>query len=179
MEVKMRKFESSSFLIFLFVFSSVFSYSQKIENVKFKQEESKIIITYDLINGDASKYFEVSIEMSSDGGSDFSSTVKTVSGDVGENIQPGKGKKITWDVLKDVTELSGSNFVFKILATGTGSTETVKAESSSGGIPTWVWIGGGAVIVGGAAAILLSSKKTETPETPDLPDNSKITWPPK
>ena len=173
----MRKYYCSFFLIFLFVFSSIFSYSQKIENVKFKQEESKIIITYDLINGDASKYFEVSVEMSSDGGTNFSETVKTVSGDVGENIQPGKGKKITWDVLKDVTELSGSNFVFKIIATGTGSIETVKAESSSGGIPTWVWIGGGALVVGGAAVLLLSG--SEKSETPDLPDNSKITWPPK
>jgi hypothetical protein len=179
MEVIMRNFFYSFILIFLFIFSSVFSYSQKIENVSFKQDGDKIIVTYDLVNGTVSKYFEVSIEMSSDGGSNFSDIMKTVSGDAGENIQPGKNKKITWDVLKDVKELNGNNFVFKVSATGTGSTETVKAESTSGGIPTWVWIGGGALVLGGAAAILLSGSSSSSSETPDLPDNSKITWPPK
>jgi hypothetical protein len=161
---------------FLLSFSK--SFSQSIENVKFNQEGNKVTVTYDLLDKDDSRTFEVTLEISKDGGITFKSMPKTLAGDVGKNVKPGDIKKISWDVLKDVAELQGNSFVFKVIAKA-NEDEAVKKEesSSSGGISPYIWIGGGALLVGGAAVLLLS-KKSES-GTPDLPDTGSIPWPPK
>ncbi len=169
-------------LLFLFYFFAIsFLNSQTIENVKFYQEGSKIMVTYDLIDDTESRSFDVSLEISRDGGITFKSTPKTISGDAGKGIKAGNTKKITWDVLKDVAELQGSNFVVKVLAK-VNEPEMLKTEegsSTSGGISPYIWIGGGALLVGGAAILLLGKKGESGGSVPDLPDAGKIPWPPK
>jgi len=167
------------FILLLLPFSEMFS--QSIENVKFYQEGSKVFVTYDLNDKDDSRTFEITLEISRDGGITFKSTPKTLTGDIGLNVKPGDTKKITWDVLKDVAELHGSNFVFKIIAKP-NENEPIKADeqaSSGSGISPYIWIGGGALLVGGAAVLLLSKKSESGNAAPDLPDTGSIPWPPK
>jgi hypothetical protein len=162
--------------LFFILITSTSVFSQKLENVQFKQDGKKIIITYDLDGVDDSKTYEILVEMSQDGGITYTTTPKTIQGDIGKEIKSGKSKKITWDVLKDVAELHGTNFVFKVIANEPGGEE--KVTESKGGIPTWVWIGGGAAVLGGAAAILLGGSKsngTTTTTSSDLP--TEPSWP--
>jgi hypothetical protein len=176
----MKKFLYFNFFIFLIISFSTLTFSQKLENVQFKQDGKKIVITYDLVGVEDSKTFEVQVEMSQDGGITFTTTPKTLTGDVGKEVKPGKSKKISWDVLKDIAELRGTDFVFKVIAGEAGTAGEEKTVESKGGVPTWVWIGGGVAVAGGAAAILLGGKKsngTTTPPIPDLP--TEPAWPPK
>jgi hypothetical protein len=173
-----KRYLLTIFILFISFISSN-TFSQKIENVQFKQEGKKIIITYDLFGATSAQNFDVVVEISEDGGVSFAATPKTLLGDAGAGVKPGTGKKITWDVLNDIAELHGGNIIFKVVANGAAIPEESVSKSSGGGIPTWVWIGGGVVVAGGAAAILLSGSKKTEETIPDLPDNSKIVWPPK
>jgi len=180
MEVKMK---TLFLVIILFLFETIYSYSQSIQNVIFNEKENKIIINYDLIDSDNSHLYEITLEISNDGGVSFKSLPKSLQGDIGKNIKPGEGKKIIWNVLKDVGELQGDEFVFKVIAKpiedrSLNSDNFTKSES--GGISPYIWIGGGALLLGGAAVLLLS-KKNEGGSTivPDLPDTGNIPWPPK
>ena len=156
-------------------------YSQSIENVKFVQDGTKVMVTYDLIDKNDARTFEVTLEVSKDGGITFKSMPKTLTGDVGANIKPGDVKKITWDVLKDVAELQGNNFVFKVIAKANEAelSKSDDSNKSSSGISPYIWIGGGALLVGGAAVLLLSKKSESGTSVPDLPDTGNIPWPPK
>jgi hypothetical protein len=164
----------SILFILLIIFFPYTSFSQKIENIQIKQDGGKVVITYDLI-GENLKVYEVAVEMSKDGGVTFYSVPKSLTGEVGKGVKEGKGKKIVWDVLRDVTELYGDNFVFKLIAAEKALDESQRVPS--GGIPTWIWIGGSAAVLGGAAAVLLSGKKVT--KTPELPGPDQLTWPPK
>ena len=93
-------------------------FAQKIENVQVLLPGSTVVVTYDITGGNSTDEFTVALTYSSDGGNNFSKPLRSVSGDVGEKIKPGRGKKITWDVLKDVNALLGEDFVFKVVAKG-------------------------------------------------------------
>jgi hypothetical protein len=151
-------------------------FAQKIENVEVNQDGNIIILTYDLISDDITKKYDVSVEVSPNGGQTYSINPKTLTGDIKGNVQPGRKKKISWDVLKDISELRGENIVFKIIALD----EQTSANLRGGGIPSWIWIGGGAVVLGGTAAILASKKKSggtttaaDLPAQPDFPSTPK------
>ena len=84
-------------------------------DAKFRQAANKVIIEYDL-KGIQNSYY-VFLKCSDDGGKNFNIIPKTISGDVGKNIKPGKNKKIVWDALKDFPKgLHGDQFVFSIIA---------------------------------------------------------------
>lgn len=87
---------------------------QNVQNVKAVQENTKVFITYDLNDPSGKPYF-VKLLMSKDGGSTFGEELKYVSGDV-NSIQPGRGKKITWDAEQEVTYYNG-DAVFRVEAT--------------------------------------------------------------
>lgn len=101
-------------LIFLFPFLSAvlagtsLSAQDLVSDVDSRQSGDKILITYSL-----SKKADVSIYFSVNGGRTYS-LVDYVSGDVGENVSPGK-KTAVWDVLSEMNELSG-NVIFKVEA---------------------------------------------------------------
>ena len=72
-------------------------------------------IVYDLEDTDGD-LMTVSLQVSSDGGSSFDIEARTLTGDVGERIAGGKGKKIIWQVAVDIPDLYGTNFVFEVVA---------------------------------------------------------------
>jgi len=88
----------------------LFSFSQKVENIRFEQVGKQVYIYYDLIGTDT---YNITIYCSEDNGNTWGSPLQEVSGDVGGRIIPGNSKKVVWDVLNGRTKLTG-NIRFKI-----------------------------------------------------------------
>lgn len=133
---------SRLFILFLctvtlfFYDQKIFAQETKVENVRFQDLGETVLIQYDL-EGRTDKRYKVSIALSDDNGITFKIKPRSLSGDVGKNIQAGPGKKINWYYKENFPEgLSGSGFVF-----------AVDAELQKGGSKL-VWYTGGGVVVG-------------------------------
>ena len=100
-------------LTLLSLFFVVFAYSQAVEIKSTVQKNQKIYITYDL-NGKPGKY-NIKIYVKANGSYYWSSPLKWVSGDVGENQKIGNNKQIIWDVLQDRDKFQG-DYIFGINA---------------------------------------------------------------
>jgi uncharacterized protein (TIGR02145 family) len=95
--------------------------TQSITNVQSKQQGNTIAVTYDLqSNGESI----ISLLVSEDGGKNYTGPLKSVSGDVGTNVEPGANKKIVWDVTKERDILHGKNIVFRVEAISKNGTFT-------------------------------------------------------
>ena len=111
----------------LFCFSFIGWCADPIANIRVEQIGSQVIIRYDL-EGSAKEY-EIRVLGSSDGGKIFDLPLKTISGDVGEGIKPGRDKKVVWEALRDKKQLYGSQFLFDITAQVTDSITPVPVVS--------------------------------------------------
>jgi len=101
------------FVLFAFFFSQDISFArEKVENVRVEQVGGDVHIFYDLL-GDEDKY-QVEVRGSSDGGRTYTLPMKSVSGDVGKDVRPGRAKRIIWKALNDAGELEGDAFVFEV-----------------------------------------------------------------
>ncbi len=94
------------------LFGVTISYSQKITNVSNRQEQSTIIVSYDLETKFPCK---IELYVSTNGGTTWQGPLKKVSGDIGANVSSGN-KSITWNVLEEFEQLRGDNIVFKVSA---------------------------------------------------------------
>lgn len=90
--------------IFLSMLVPFLSFSQKIENTKAEVAGDKIIITYDLTQGEAGDRYSVSLFASHN---NFSSKLTKVNGDIGPNVTEGKGKRIEWESKAEVGNYKG------------------------------------------------------------------------
>jgi formylglycine-generating enzyme required for sulfatase activity len=81
----------------------VFAADPVVSSVKAKQREgSRLVdITYDVADPD-SPTLTVYLKVSADGGATWKGPVELVSGDVGQHIAPGSGKRIVWDAGKEL-----------------------------------------------------------------------------
>lgn len=79
--------------------------AQDISNVDLVSSDNKMVITYDLY-GKKSETYTVALLFKTEAGNEI--RPKSISGDVGKKITPGKGKSIVWEVYKDVDKLQGS-----------------------------------------------------------------------
>jgi hypothetical protein len=71
----------------------------RVENVNFFLEDEAIIITYDITKAKMSEVFTVSVNISTSNGKQINAYA--LSGDIGDGIYPGKGKRIKWDIMQD------------------------------------------------------------------------------
>lgn len=86
--------------------------AQAVGNVSFEQDGNTVKIHYSL-SADA----DISIYLSTDGGSTYESTpIDNVTGDVGPRVKAGVDKCAVWDVLADRESLQGDAICFKIHA---------------------------------------------------------------
>ena len=102
-------------------------YTQKIENVHPEIEGDRINIYYNLFGIAADQSVVVKVFMSTDGGKTYGEPLKSVAGDVGVVVGPGKDKCIVWDVFKEVDELVSVNVKFRIKADFLQSGQTNQA----------------------------------------------------
>ena len=101
-------------IILLTAFTAITSYAQKVSNISFRQEQSTIIVSYDLETKTPCK---VSLYVSIDGGVKWQGPLIKVTGDVGVKIVSGS-HIITWKVLEEFEELKGNNVKFQVKAIG-------------------------------------------------------------
>ena len=99
------------YLIFICL-SGLTTYAQKVSNITFKQEQSKIIVSYDLETKTPCK---VSLYVSTNGGIKWQGPLKKVTGIVGDKVISGK-HIIVWNVLEEFEELSGNEIKFQVRA---------------------------------------------------------------
>jgi len=83
----------------------VAAFSQKVENTRAEVVGDKIIVTYDLIQGEQGDSYAVSLFSSFN---NFRSALTQVSGDVGSGVKLGLGKKITWEAKQEMGSYRGS-----------------------------------------------------------------------
>ena len=114
----------------LFLFFTITISAQKVTNVSNRQEQSNIIVSYDLETKTPCK---IELFVSTNGGTTWQGPLKKVNGDVGANVSSGK-KSITWSVLEEFEELSGENIVFKVSADAS-STNSLATNSALKLIP--------------------------------------------
>ncbi len=107
-------------LINIIILISLSCLSQQLVNVWFNQNEKKEHIYNNIIEAKASQIFDVEVLFSRDNEKSWSGSIKSVTGDVGKVIKPGKNKKITWDVLQDLERLVSEDVVFKVIADNRG-----------------------------------------------------------
>jgi len=99
-------------LIIILLLHGFTSYSQKVSNITFRQEQSTIIVSYDLETKTTCK---VSLYVSTNGGTTWQGPLTKVTGDIGDKIISGNNN-ITWNVLEEFKELKGDNIKFQVKA---------------------------------------------------------------
>lgn len=105
--------------LLLVLFISIFQigitvYAQKVSNITYRQEQSNIIVSYDL---ETKAPCKVSLYVSKNGGDIWQGPLKKVTGDVGTKIISGI-HSITWNVLAEFEELRGDNIMFQVRTVG-------------------------------------------------------------
>jgi hypothetical protein len=108
------------FFLFLFLLG-ITTHAQKVSNITFRQEQSTIVISYDLETKTPCK---ISLFVSTDDGKTWQGPLKKVSGDAGPKIVSGN-HSITWNVLEEFEELRGDKIKFQVRADG-DNMETVR-----------------------------------------------------
>jgi uncharacterized protein (TIGR02145 family) len=102
---------------FYFIFFCLFgltTYAQKVSNITYHQEQSNIIVSYDLETKTPCK---INMFVSTNGGASWQGPLTKVSGDVGTKIASGS-HSITWNVLEEFEELRGDKIQFQVRAYG-------------------------------------------------------------
>ena len=105
----------SKLLLCLFLLSATLAHAQTVSNVQARVDGNNVIISYDLQAASEGQQFKVEIKSSKD---NFTSPLKEVSGDVGENITPGIAKTVIWNAMKELGKFSGQ-ISFDVVATVT------------------------------------------------------------
>lgn len=98
-------------LILSLVLFSYHAKAQRVDNVKASISGDLIIVSYDLI-ADTDEFFNVNLYSSKD---NFEQPLTLVTGDVGINIEAGKGKRIEWLAKNELLDYKG-NLIFEVRA---------------------------------------------------------------
>ena len=107
---------------------------QSAKIISVEQKEQKVYITYDF-EGKPGKY-DVSLHIKSSKSNSWSSKLKSVMGDVGQNQTTGSNKKIIWDVLKDRAEFKG-DWEFGVEANANSLNDTLEFKIKRKNIPNF------------------------------------------
>lgn len=90
---------------------------QNIVNINAQLVDGNINIAYGITDADDYSLFDVDLYVSTDGGGSFDGPLKSVAGNVGENVFPESELVIVWDVMSEFNGLQSDNVVFEIQAT--------------------------------------------------------------
>jgi len=88
-------------------------WAQQVENIAAELQGEQIVISYDLNHPDLSIKLKVQIRSSHN---NFSAPLKEVTGEVGENVSPGTGKRIFWNYKEELPVGFDQEITFKIEA---------------------------------------------------------------
>lgn len=104
------------YILFALITQSAFSLDFAVKNVIASAHGQNIIISYDITTKNLLQRFDVKVFYSLDNGKTYSQNLEKVRGDAGFNITGGENKKITWNVLSEVSQFNASGVIFKVTA---------------------------------------------------------------
>lgn len=87
-----------------------FVHSQELDSISMEFENGIVVVKYDFLDGEKGENYELYLFGSHD---NFSEPLQYTTGDVGKNIQLGKGKVIHWDAKRELGNFKG-DFSLKI-----------------------------------------------------------------
>jgi hypothetical protein len=94
----------------------------RVDNVRFSQQGDQVIITYDLLG--SARVYTITLELSTDDGRTYTQTPKTLLGDVGDKVRPGRSKQIVWEAMQDAKGLAGC--CIRVVSCNPGSSAEAK-----------------------------------------------------
>lgn len=98
-------------MVVLFTCTATLFAQKGASNIRIQQQDSLLYVIYDLgTKSDISVYF------SKDDGASFIGPLKNIDGDVGDGVEPGKNKLITWCVTKEMGYIDINSAKVKIVA---------------------------------------------------------------
>lgn len=89
------------------------AFSQEIKNIRVTQEGTRVNVQYDLDG--KNQTFKVNLYYTVNEGITWLGPLKGATGDVGDKVQPGINKKITWDLLSEA-DIKEGYLQFKVVA---------------------------------------------------------------
>ena len=101
----MKNIKITFFLLIALVYGGMFQiqvFSQstaEIQNIQFSAHKDTLTVTYDIIQAERKELFDISLVITTASGKMI--RPRAVSGDVGSNVNGGKGKRIYWDLNRD------------------------------------------------------------------------------
>ena len=95
-------------LCFLFILLACASYAQRIDNLTTVLAGENIEITFDLIDDAGGQTFDVQLFSSHN---NYTTPLQYVSGDIGEEVSPGTGKKVIWEAKKELGKYKGEIYL--------------------------------------------------------------------
>jgi hypothetical protein len=109
----MFSFPTRQFILGILLLCIGSATAQNISNFAAHFDGEQVIMTYDLLTDDDADRFDISLYSSID---NFQQKLSLLIGDAGENIEPGTGKRITWDAKRSLPEKFDQEVIFKIKA---------------------------------------------------------------
>ena len=97
----------------ILIITPVIGFSQEFKNIIAEFDGEKMTITYDLVHDNPDDKFRITVFSSHD---DYAAPLMNVSNDVGNNITPGTGKRITWYLKNELPWNFNDNIQFKLVA---------------------------------------------------------------
>lgn len=93
------------------------SSSDNVQNLRVEHVGLGVVhVFYDLVADDSQTTFDVVLQVSQDAGETFELTATSVSGDAGQEIGVGGGKRIVWAAGRDVERMEVEKFVYSVVA---------------------------------------------------------------
>ncbi|MDZ4710329.1 MAG: hypothetical protein SH818_18155 [Saprospiraceae bacterium] len=117
--------------------------------IKVSEHQDKVTITYDLARTKKIPFYNIFLRITIDG---EEIQAKGLSGDIGNTVYPGTERKVIWDALTDVSELSGE-LKIEVLTNTQVSASEINAPSEVKIVPAYAGLGG-VVVTGGTLAFL-------------------------
>ena len=138
------------FLTIIFFGICNYSFSQsRITNVDFRTTpDNQIKITYDLSGYPSDARFTVWVKVSLDNGRSYELIPKSLTGDVGKSVSPGRNKKIIWDVFQDTPVLIAGNMVIAVMAKENARRVPKKKTAKQTRYKDMVFVQGGEFLMG-------------------------------
>ena len=95
----------------------VVSSPDNVQNLRVEHVELGVVhVFYDLVADDPQATFDVILQVSQDAGETFDLRATSVSGDAGQEIGVGGGKRIVWEAGRDVERMEVAKFVYSVVA---------------------------------------------------------------
>lgn len=85
------------------------------ENVQVAFNRGVVTIAYDLVSPEGQSTFDVTLEVSTNGGQTYDVDPRSMSGDIGPSVSTGRSKRVVWEASKDVENLQADQFRFRVV----------------------------------------------------------------